>query len=136
VADRYFTTQEANEALAEVRPLAERVVEHRRRLLAANAKRAGLVAQIQGNGGGITPSDLSELEVEIDRHSGALQRSVERLQALGVLVKDLDAGLVDFPSLRDGEEVLLCWRLGEDAVEHWHGVDEGFAGRKRLEPGE
>jgi hypothetical protein len=136
VADRYFTPQEANEALAEVRPLAERVVEHRRRLLAANAKRAGLVAQIQGNGGGITPSDLSELEVEIDRHSGGLQRSVDRLHTLGVLVKDLDAGLVDFPSLRDGEEVLLCWRLGEDAVEHWHGVDEGFAGRKPLEPGE
>lgn len=136
MADRYFTPQEANDALVQVRPLAERVVEHRRRLLAANAKRAGLVSQIQGNGGGITPSDLSELEVEIDRQTGALQRSVGRLQDLGVLVKDLDAGLVDFPSLREGEEVLLCWRVGEDAVEHWHGLDEGFAGRKPLDPGE
>jgi len=136
VADRYFTPQEANDALDDVRPLAERLVTHRRRLLAATAKRAGLVAQIQGNGGGITPSDLSELEVEIEEQSTALQTCVGRLDELGVLVKDLDSGLVDFPSVREGQEILLCWRLGEDAVEFWHGVDEGFAGRKPLEPGE
>jgi hypothetical protein len=136
VADRYFTPQEANDALAEVRPLAERLVGHRRRLLAATAKRAGLVAQIQGNGGGITPSDLSELEVEIEEQSTRLQECIGRLDELGVQVKDLDAGLVDFPSVREGEEVLLCWRVGEDAVEFWHGLDEGFAGRKPLEPGE
>jgi hypothetical protein len=57
---------------------------------------------------------------------------VERLQALGVQVKDLDRGLVDFPALRDGEEVLLCWQVGEEVVAYWHGVDEGFAGRKPL----
>ena len=49
-----------------------------------------------------------------------------------MLVKDLDTGLVDFPALHEGEEVLLCWQLGEDEVAHWHGVDEGFAGRKPL----
>jgi hypothetical protein len=48
------------------------------------------------------------------------------------LVKDLDTGLVDFPALHKGEEVLLCWQFGEDEVTHWHGVDEGFAGRKPL----
>ena len=52
----------------------------------------------------------------------------------GVIVKDLDTGLVDFPALRDGEEILLCWRLGEDEVAYWHGLEEGFAGRKRLDP--
>jgi hypothetical protein len=136
VADRYFTPQEANDALAEVRPLAERLVEHRRRLLAATTKRAGLMTQIQGNGGGITPSDLSELEVELEEQSSGLQRCIARLGELGVQVKDLDSGLVDFPSLREGEEVLLCWRVGEDLVEFWHGMDEGFAGRKPLDPGE
>jgi hypothetical protein len=57
---------------------------------------------------------------------------VEALQELGVAVKDLDRGLVDFPALRDGEEVLLCWQLGEEKVGYWHGVDEGFAGRREL----
>ena len=52
----------------------------------------------------------------------------------GAIVKDLDDGLVDFPALRGGEEVLLCWRLGEDEVAYWHGLEEGFAGRKRLDP--
>ena len=131
--DRYFTPDEANAALDEVRPLAERMVEHRRRLLAANAKRAGLVGQIQGNGGGLAPSDLAELEVEIDHHSAALDGCIARLNEMGVLVKDLDSGLVDFPALRGDEEVLLCWRVGEDAVEHWHGLEEGFAGRKPIE---
>ena len=61
-----------------------------------------------------------------------MARAAERLQRLGVLVKDLDRGLVDFPALREGEEVLLCWQVGEDEIAHWHGVDEGFAGRKPL----
>ena len=57
---------------------------------------------------------------------------VDDLHELGVLVKDLDLGLVDFPTLRDGEEVLLCWRVGEDEIRYWHGLEEGFAGRKEL----
>lgn len=57
---------------------------------------------------------------------------MDEIQALGVLVKDLDTGLVDFPALRGGEEVLLCWQLGEDEIRYWHGLEEGFAGRKEL----
>jgi hypothetical protein len=57
---------------------------------------------------------------------------VRQLEHLGVLVKDLDRGLVDFPALREGEEVLLCWEVGEDEVAFWHGIEEGFAGRKPL----
>ncbi len=133
MADRYFTPQEANEALAEVRPIAERMVEHRRRLLAANVRRAELVAHIQGNGGGLAPSDLAELDTEIELHASSLDRCVARLTGHGVQVKDLDLGLVDFPALRADEEILLCWRVGEDAVEFWHGLDEGYAGRKPLD---
>ena len=57
---------------------------------------------------------------------------VEEIQERGAIVKDLDAGLLDFPSIRDGVEVLLCWRLGEDEVGWWHGPEDGFAGRRRL----
>jgi hypothetical protein len=58
---------------------------------------------------------------------------VVQLERLGVIVKDADRGLVDFPALREsGEEVLLCWQVGEDEIAYWHGLEEGFAGRKPL----
>ena len=54
------------------------------------------------------------------------------LQAAGVLVKDLDRGLLDFPSRREGRDILLCWHVGEEEIRYWHGIDEGFAGRKPI----
>ena len=63
-----------------------------------------------------------------------IARCVNAIHGLGAIVKDLDEGLVDFPAVREGEEILLCWRLGEDEVAHWHGLEEGFAGRKLLDP--
>jgi hypothetical protein len=129
---RHFTPEEANAALAQVRPLAETLVAHRRAQLEALASRARLSARIAGNGGDFDPQEPRDLEQEVEREAEAVTRAVEQLDALGVLVKDLDEGLVDFPALRDGAEVLLCWKVGEDEVAFWHGVDEGFAGRKPL----
>jgi hypothetical protein len=91
-----------------------------------------VLERISGNGGDLAPSDLSELAEEVEEHATALARSVQELSALGVHVKDLERGLVDFPALREGEEVLLCWQLGEDEVAYWHGLDDGFAGRQPL----
>jgi hypothetical protein len=133
MAPRYFTPEEANAALDELRPLAERMVEHRRALVAAQEGRATLGAQVVTNGGDLTPSDFADADDELEQAATGLARSVEQIQAHGVLIKDLDQGLLDFPSLRDGEEVLLCWQLGEDRVRFWHGTEEGFAGRKPLE---
>jgi hypothetical protein len=62
-----------------------------------------------------------------------LRNAVEQLQEIGCLVKDLDTGLVDFPTLFRGQEVYLCWKLGEPSIEFWHGVDEGFRGRKTID---
>jgi hypothetical protein len=63
-----------------------------------------------------------------------MAEAAERLEELGVIVKDADRGLVDFPALREnGEEVLLCWQVGEEEIAFWHGVEEGFAGRKPLD---
>ena len=132
MAERYFTPSEANELLAEVRPLAESLVEHRNGMRLAAERRARLTARIAGNGGDLDPQEPGELDEQFERESQAVARAVEGLQRLGLLVKDLDRGLVDFPALRDGEEVLLCWQVGEDEVAYWHGVDEGFAGRKPL----
>jgi len=102
-------------------------------MIEATAKRAHLASQIAGNGGDFDPQEPRELEEELEREAEAVGRAIERLEGLGLLVKDLDRGLVDFPALRqNGEEVLLCWHVGEDAIAFWHGVEEGFAGRKPL----
>ena len=132
MAQRYFTPSEANELLVEVRPLAESLVQHRQGMRLAAERRARLTARIAGNGGDLDPQEPGELDEQFQRESHAVTQAAERLERLGVLVKDLDSGLVDFPALHEGEEVLLCWQLGEDEVAHWHGVDEGFAGRKPL----
>jgi len=63
----------------------------------------------------------------------ALNDEIERICALGGEVKDLEVGLVDFPSTRDGEEILLCWKLGEKSIGYWHAVDGGFASRRPID---
>ena len=130
---RYFTPDEANALLPDVREAAETLVGHRRALVEANAKRAHLASQIAGNGGDFDPQEPRELEEVLQREAEAVGHAIERLEGLGVLVKDADRGLVDFPALREnGEEVLLCWHVGEDEIAFWHGLEEGFAGRKPL----
>ncbi|MFL5922075.1 MAG: DUF2203 domain-containing protein [Gaiellaceae bacterium] len=132
MAERHFTPEEANELLEQVRPLVESLVAHRRSFTVVAARRARLSLRISGNGGDFDPQEPSELEVQLEAEAEAVARTVEALQGLGVLVKDLDRGLVDFPALRNGEEVLLCWQVGEDEIAYWHGLEEGFAGRKPL----
>lgn len=132
MAERHFTPEEANSVLERVRPVAESLVAHRRAFTVAAARRARLSQRISGNGGDFDPQEPSELDEQLEREAEAVARAVDELQRLGVLVKDLDRGLVDFPALRGGEEVLLCWQVGEDEVAFWHGVEEGFAGRKPL----
>jgi hypothetical protein len=132
VPDRTFTPEEANEALLRVRPLVERMVVARHALLDAQRRQAELVARIASNGGGLTPPDVSAVAAEVQEASTELVGVVDELQGLGVQVKDLDRGLVDFPCVHRGRELLLCWELGEDEVAFWHGADEGYAGRRPL----
>jgi hypothetical protein len=132
VAERYFTAAEANEALLTVRPLAEKLVAHRRKLREAQEQRAELMRRIASNGGALDARQVATLDARVKREGQGLARSVARIQELGVLVKDLDRGLIDFPALRGDEEVLLCWQVGEDEVRYWHGLEDGFAGRRPL----
>ena len=129
---RYFTAEEANEALVEVRPLTEELVGHRRALVELQERQTALTTRIAGNGGNVEPHELEEVQEQIDEEVAGIARCVARIHEVGALVKDLDAGLVDFPATRDGHDVLLCWRLGEDEITFWHGLDEGFSGRKPL----
>jgi hypothetical protein len=132
VSPRYFTSEEANEALQEVRPLTEELVAHRRALAELQELQSSLNQRIGGNGGNVDPSELQDMQERLDEEVAGIARCVARIHEAGALVKDLDEGLVDFPARREGVDVLLCWRLGEDEVGFWHGLEEGFSGRRPL----
>ncbi|HLY93846.1 MAG TPA: DUF2203 domain-containing protein [Gaiellaceae bacterium] len=129
---RYFTPEEANAALEDVRPLVEKMVAHRRAHVEALARQEELEERIKGNGGGIPPSTLADAAEEVEREARALAKAIDEIDEHGAQVKDLDEGLIDFPALRDSETVLLCWKLGEDEIGYWHRVEDGFAGRRPL----
>ena len=76
---------------------------------------------------------LARLRAERDKLQQTITDTLAEITAMGVQVKDLDIGLLDFPCVVEGKIVLLCWRLGEHTIGHWHGVEEGFAGRKRID---
>ncbi|MBA3383279.1 MAG: DUF2203 domain-containing protein [Actinobacteria bacterium] len=134
MAPRHFTREEANELLAQVRPLTEQLVEHRAALVAAQSERTQLALQIAGNGGGVDVTGAAALDEQIAREHAGVARSANAIHELGGVVKDAGTGLVDFPAQVDGVEAFLCWRLGEDEIAYWHGLDDGFPGRKPLDP--
>jgi hypothetical protein len=129
---RHFTPEEANAALDDVRPLVERLVGQRRRHVEALERQEELEGRIRGNGGGIPPARLADAAAEVVRLERDLARTVDEIADHGAQVKDFDEGLIDFPALRHGETVLLCWKLGEDEIRYWHRVEDGFAGRQEL----
>jgi hypothetical protein len=124
---KIFTIQEANALLPEVRIIAGKIQRAHRNLsrFRDDAKKAAEGAE-QGGGGMANGVAYATVLTE-------LTTQLAELEALGVQLKDFERGLVDFPSLRDGKVVLLCWQLGEgDELEWWHDVDAGFAGRTPL----
>ena len=131
MAARTFTPSEANSALERVRPLAERMVALRARLRELEDEQREVVKIVAGNGSGYAVGEART--PEFARLSGELETCFNELTDLGVEVKDVETGLLDFPAVREGEDVLLCWRVGEDAVEWWHGPEDGFAGRQRID---
>ena len=133
MADRHFTLEEARAALEELRPVAGRMVELHRSLADAVERRSELRVAVAGNGGGLGREDLAQADAEVEQLAAAVEACVERIQAAGAQVKDLGRGLLDFPSRREGREILLCWQVGEPELAWWHGVDDGFAGRRRID---
>ena len=129
---RHFTPEEANDELEHVRPLVEQLVGTRQEHAAALERQEELERKIRGNGGGIPPAQLAEATADVDAVARRLAKLVDEINEHGAEVKDIDTGLIDFPALRNGETVLLCWRLGEDEIGFWHGTDDGFAGRRPL----
>jgi hypothetical protein len=129
---RHFTLEEATAALQHVQPLTEEMVEAYRRLRTLQGQLQERLRVAQGNGRHSTASNADRLQADAESASVALTTCVDRLTEIGVQVKDMERGLVDFPARRGDETVLLCWLLGEGRIGYWHGVEEGYAGRKPL----
>jgi hypothetical protein len=124
---KIFTVQEANALLPDVRKIVG-TISRAHRKLSRYREDAGKAAEAAERGGGGFSNGVAYASVLIE-----LTDQLARLDLLGVQLKDFERGLVDFPSLRDGRVVLLCWQLGEgDELEWWHDVDAGFAGRTPL----
>ena len=124
---KIFTVQEANALLPEVRIIAGKI-QHAHRQLSQYRDAAKKAAESAEQGGGGMAEGVAYAAILTQ-----LTTQLSELEALGVQLKDFERGLVDFPSLRDGRVVLLCWQLGEgDELEWWHDVDAGFAGRTPL----
>ncbi len=118
--------------LDRVRPMLEQLVAQRRALREQQEVLARFQAKARGNGGVARGPEVAAAKRAVERLAGEIQQGIQDLHALGCVVKDLDMGLVDFPAFRNGQEVYLCYRLGEERIAFWHGLDEGYAGRKPL----
>jgi hypothetical protein len=123
---RYFTLPEANETLNLIRPLIDEIQMIRQTILKNQPEAWPAIEKSAGNGGNRA---LSNMVQDFEK----LDLLVHQIQDLGVLIKDINLGLLDFPALKDGREVYLCWRHGEGGIAYWHEVEAGFAGRQPIE---
>jgi len=131
---KHFTLPEAKELLPVVGRLIRDAVQAKSRYQEADAYLQQLGQRILMRGGMSVDTALAESwKAQRESNAHALKNTLGRIEDLGVQVKDLDAGLVDFPTLYRGEEVYICWRMDEDDIEYWHGVHEGFAGRREID---
>lgn len=121
----YFTVEEANAALPALRAIVAKMLAARQRIVDAQPQVWPVLEKAAGNGGSPLASTVLE-DFEI------VQRSVKAIQKMGIELKDINTGLVDFLAERDGRDVYLCWRYDEPSVAHWHDLEAGFNGRQPL----
>lgn len=125
--DRHqFTPQEASKLLSDIKPKVKELIERKKVVaqLHVEVDRYNLL--------GFKPAEVAEKAAMLDALVEGMTKKIEELEDLGVIVKDLDFGLVDFPAERYDENVMLCWRYGESEVSYWHKPNEGYNGRKPL----
>jgi hypothetical protein len=124
--ERHYTLEQASAARAWVAERIGWIRDARARLVALGGTAADAIAGLDGDAGGTYPGRA------VARPLVELSRAVDELQAVDIVLRDIDRGLVDFPALRDGEEIYLCWLVEEDEIAFWHEPGAGFAGRQPL----
>ena len=129
-----FTLDEANELLPLLSSLLQSALESKAQLEQQQERAEELVQRVHLSGGSLLKiSELIVDKAERERAAVRLRDLRDEIDATGALVKDMVTGLLDFPCEVDGEVVLLCWKMGEPAITHWHGLEEGFKGRKPID---
>jgi len=123
---QYFTLPEANQALLSIRPWMEEIQSIRGEILAHQPDIWSVMEKSAGNGGNPT---LSRMVKTFDR----LDELIHSVQDMGAIIKDVNTGLLDFPALKDGREVYLCWKYGEEDIAFWHEIEDGFSGRQSID---
>ena len=125
---KVFTPQDANEILPEVKRRFNKIISQKNHVVSLQEELQKIVES------GLIFDPFIKKKQELNSAVLALYGDIEGLEAMGVLIKSVDEGLVDFPSRRFDDEVWLCWKSGETEIKFWHAKDEGFIGRKPLSP--
>jgi hypothetical protein len=129
-----FTLDEAQSLLPVLESLLKRAIEGKQSAEEVETGLSELARRIYLSGGmKVDVSIAAKQRVEMEAHLQRVRESIAEIDSIGVQVKDLDAGLLDFPCRIDDEVVLLCWRMGEPAIEHWHTVEAGLQGRQPVD---
>jgi hypothetical protein len=132
---RLFTLTEAERARRELEPFLIEAIGARKKLNELEVELGAVSTRILLMGGMIVPyAKLAEKRMEHQALAEVMKSNLERILSTGCVIKDLDVGLLDFPAIIDNEEVYLCWKLGEDRIRFYHRQNEGFSGRKPLDP--
>ncbi len=131
---RYYRIEEAEAALNDVEAALRRGIHLKSEMETADLEFSRIKQRIHMLGGStVNRSEMLALRQRRDSAASGLKSTLDQIEAYGCLIKDLDIGLIDFPTLYRGEEVYLCWRLGEPAILFWHGITDGFQGRKIID---
>lgn len=134
MADRTFTLDEAQSLLPVLESLLRTAINAKKVVDEADAEQQALQHRVFLNGGmflDVVP--LARRKAERTKAEQRAKDALAEIDSIGVQVKDLNIGLLDFPCEVEGQIILLCWKLGEKAITHWHGLQEGFAGRKPID---
>lgn len=130
---KLFTADEANRLLPTLEPLMRRLQAKRQQFRERQLALEEFRTRASRDGGVVPGTEVADAKTEGARLLAEIQEGVQQIESWGCVVKDLDRGLVDFLTRRGREQVFLCWRLGEAEIRYWHGLQEGFAGRKPLQ---
>jgi hypothetical protein len=122
---KYFTVAEANQIVQIIRPLMQQLLKLRHSVQAKQPEAWAALEKATGNGGNKASGTIAMEFVK-------MESLVHAIQGTGAVVKDLNGGLVDFLTIREGREVYLCWQYGEDEIQYWHDIETGFSGRQPL----
>ncbi len=132
---KFFTLREAEQVRQEIEPILIDAMEARRDAAGLQASLVRLAGRILAAGGLLVRyEEAAAKRATLDKLNQRIESALDQIHSTGCVVKDLDSGLLDFPSMLDDQEVYLCWRLGEDRIRYYHGLNEGFAGRKPIDP--